>query len=765
MPYSSATAAYLWARDPEVEEMIKYFDQPGKKDNLKGLNSKELEWIAGQALKCQEDFIWAARNYFKITTKRGEDKLFALWESQELVLDRIYYLKARYKRVVRLFILKARQLGASTLIEAMIAWRTMFWPNTNALVVSNVAHHAAYLFGIMLHIYDQVPWWLKPMIASRKQEDGLLFHNPDPDLRRDFPGLNSLITVQEATQLSGIGQGIRLSCIHGSEITDWLPSTAREAIDGDMGKALAEEDPNNFGILETTGRGAGQYCHKLWRKNVELAENAMWTPLFLPAFMEKSRVLPPPSGWHVQGPELDMRARVKDAWVRCDNPVCGQWHESFVNNERWTFADCPWCSTGVMQPFEMSNQQLYYMFIQRLNAQTDVEAQKTMAQELAITAEDAWQLSGYQMFGYNEQKFAADCVRNPIATGNIDAKGAFHGVKEIQKDAGGNVVRVTCWQDWCEVDHRYDDTPLKIWEWPQRGYQYTVGCDVAEGLGADADYSVAVVNKIGRGFEPDVQVATYRSNTITPIEFAWPCCTLGHMYNEAMMSIEVNKYDTTFTTARFQYQYPHMFRWKHLDSTNPLSNKWGWITQENTRPRLWQTARQRLRSKLWIVRSENLAEELKTFQKEEYDSRGGGASEGFHDDEAMAAFIALYTSHDMDWSDTLQCVPLPGQQAVQQDPPWTMKCSRCGHEWPSEFCEIDYAASPTGPQDNPGCPKCRCMLVSGRQKDVNMGHSATPPWATRPGVKPSNGDTPGGDSSDEAFDDFAEQVAVNFDLL
>ena len=92
---------------------------------------------------------------------------FSLW----LLTHTIYRIKNRGK-AQKLQIIKARQLGCSTLIEGLIAWRSMYFPNTNAMVVSHVPRHASYLFGIMLHIYDQLPWWMKPMISSRKEELG-----------------------------------------------------------------------------------------------------------------------------------------------------------------------------------------------------------------------------------------------------------------------------------------------------------------------------------------------------------------------------------------------------------------------------------------------------------------------------------------------------------------------------------------------------------------------------------------------------------------
>src|SRR5207245_2367666 len=176
---------------------------------------------------------------FWIVDKEGNDQPFRLWESQELILDKLYKLRAKNK-IQKLMVLKGRQLGCSTLIEGLIAWRTMYFPNVNAMVLSNVPKHAEYLYNIMLHVYDQLPWWMQPMLSSRKQDDGLHFQNPNQEARRTDPGLNSLVIVQAANQVSGVGQGYRLNAVHGSEYADWEEWRAREIIDGDMVHALAE---------------------------------------------------------------------------------------------------------------------------------------------------------------------------------------------------------------------------------------------------------------------------------------------------------------------------------------------------------------------------------------------------------------------------------------------------------------------------------------------------------------------------------------------
>ena len=215
-----------WRRDPGISELIRFFngkeffnDETGKGD-WDSLNASHIAIIKQEWQKCHDRFEYLARNYFWITTKSQEDQLFRLWESQDLVLQKIYDLREK-GLAQKLYILKARQLGVSVLIEGLIAWKAMFHINSQSLVVSNVDTHAQYLFSIMCHFYDMMPWWLKPECANRRITDGLVFDRKDANLRKVNPGMNSKVMVQWATSPVGIGQGTTLSGFHGSEISDW----------------------------------------------------------------------------------------------------------------------------------------------------------------------------------------------------------------------------------------------------------------------------------------------------------------------------------------------------------------------------------------------------------------------------------------------------------------------------------------------------------------------------------------------------------------
>jgi hypothetical protein len=686
----------MWKRDPAVSTMIEYLDRdlPLKykltddewidlptPEKFSLLSPADRKAVLEQAKDCTEDFTYASRNYFHIVNKDKQDQLFSLWEGQHLILQCYYDLKAK-GQAQKIMVIKARQLGASLLIEAMIAWRAMFFPNTNGLVVGRNAQHAAYLFSLMLYIYDHLPWWLKPESASREEKDRIHFDRRDPKLRGPRPGMNSIVTVQNFEQYSGVGQGTRLDCAHASEYAEPLDDVAEEVINEDLKHALSDR-PDVFGFLESTGKGTGRFAHRLWRameQRLEQGKRPDWYPLFLPSFFETTRVMAPPNGWHMKKPEADMLARVKKEWLRCNDAACQRYRPVTIAGESAIGTRCPECNRGTLLPVILTTEQLVWMEDGRENAEAQSKkAARQYKQELCVTAEQAFQLSGYVLFDDPCQEWMDVTVGPPLMAGRIYATAEIHGADAANGDH--------CYISGCTNDHRHDETPLHVWEKPIAGCEYCAGVDVSEGIGED--YSVIFINKIGKRGMPDEQVAVWRDNRTDPKTLGFYANVLGRWYNDALMCIEYNIYQTTGDEVAVQLSYPNIFRWKHLDSLHPLSGKMHWYTKVNTKSYLHQTAKHWLQNRVWIIRSKNFKAETTTYQKEDYGSRSMGAAEGFFDDEVLAGMISLYCAHEMDCDESGR-VPVPGHVKQEEPATWQMTCKKCKQSWGSSNPEGEY---------------------------------------------------------------------------
>ena len=391
-----------------------------------------------------------------------------------------------------------------------------------------------------------------------------------------------------------------------------------------------------------------------------------------------------------------LKDRVREEWVQCDK--CGQHQVAKFGGRDRNGDQCPACDEGVLHPALIADGKLRWKELKRKNAEAkDKESIKLHDQETAATAEDAWQLSGYAVFDEQCQDAMAMTVRDPqtnvkVKVGFIDSKRRFHGVKfETSRDGSKRPV-IGCFVEGCRSDHTAsmlyeEESNFIVWEDPQVGAAYSVGVDVAEGIGED--FSVIAVNKIGRAGAPDMQVAIWRSNQVEPIDVAFFADTIGRMYNEALMCIEYNFAKIVGNMVRLDFQYPNLFRWKHLDSKDPMSQKYHWITQSNTKPLLWQTARKWIKAGFFIVRSPNFQEETQTFQKEEDDSKSASHTKGAHDDELIAVMIALYCAHEWQADDSGRVSP-PLSVAEVEPPRYEMTCKKCGCVWGAVNPEAEY---------------------------------------------------------------------------
>ena len=443
------------SRDIGVGELVEHFSS-GKfsgivdQSELYQLCTKsEIDTIADEIGRIQADFRYAARNYFHIVSKDGVDVNFHLWESQEIILDNLLRMKES-GRSQKAYILKARQLGASILIEALGAWQCCFFANKSGLVVSVDRKHAAYTFKYLQGIYKNLPTFLRPYHSTFKIEEGLVFDTPFGENNIEKPGLNSSIELQWANRKSGVGQGMRLTFAHLTEISTYR--NLDEIVEEDLKHALVQS-PDTIAVLESTPRGAGTPSHSLWNRIIDLGDDSDWCAIYIPWHFEKTRILAPSKGWRPDSSSIAMRETTEDSWVKCSNRLCGRCQERTVKGIDHSLYKCKFCGIGTMGPIRLSDFQLNWYEHQRKNSK-DV---RKLHQELSSTATEAFITSGEPVFPDVAQDFVNYCVRKPIAMGFFDEVGKFHGVTKSG----------ACCIEGCLAEHDYDDKSLWVWEFPK----------------------------------------------------------------------------------------------------------------------------------------------------------------------------------------------------------------------------------------------------------------------------------------------------------
>ena len=191
---------------------------------------------------------------------------------------------------MRIIILKARQMGFSTLTEAIIFFLTVTAKYVESMIVAHKDEATANLFRMSKRFYDELPPALRPMQrASNAQE--LLFDRP-AKYKGEAQGLGSRIRCATAGG-SGVGRSYTLKCLHLSEFAFW-PGDKRETFSG-----LVQAVPDRLGtviIIESTANGYDEF-KKMWDDAVQAERDGTdgFTPIFFAWFeMEEYRRAPLP---------------------------------------------------------------------------------------------------------------------------------------------------------------------------------------------------------------------------------------------------------------------------------------------------------------------------------------------------------------------------------------------------------------------------------------------------------------------------------------
>ena len=229
------------------------------------------------------------QRFLKIRDKDGHLIPFLLNKPQL----RLYaVIKEQWKagKPVRIIILKARQMGFSTLVEGIIFWLAVTAFNVECMIVAHTDEATRKLFQMSRRFYEYLPAQLKPMQKASNANE-LIFDKP-AKYRGKTPGLGSHIRVATAGG-TGIGRGSTLRALHLSEFA-WWPGDKRATLTGLM--QAVPDRPGTLVVIESTAKGYDEF-KKLWDEAVENEKQGIegFIPVFFAWFEmdEYRRAVPP----------------------------------------------------------------------------------------------------------------------------------------------------------------------------------------------------------------------------------------------------------------------------------------------------------------------------------------------------------------------------------------------------------------------------------------------------------------------------------------
>lgn len=335
-----------------------------KGNPTRDLTVEERGFILNEVLISKVSFPYWAERYAYVNLQGADvGPMYPLWESQRLILEQIAKLEHRgyfdhHPDGVLVNILKARQLGASTLSEAMGAHRVTTQSNIFGLVAADVPEQSAFTFDMLERIVDHLPWYLSPKVTEHVKNTEIAFDSGS----HVWVGAGKSVRGTE-NKRGQLGRGKTLSYVHLTELSTWdEPGQIDDAL-----MPTVHIHPAVLVILESTAKGRNNWWHEHWKNSKDAI--GRFTPIFIPWYAEKSRYwLPAPLGW-VPSEETLAHAR------RCEE-----------TGPRW-----------VGRPVRLTRNQLFWYESTRNTFLSKGELAKFL-EEYCSDDEEAFQFSGYGVF-------------------------------------------------------------------------------------------------------------------------------------------------------------------------------------------------------------------------------------------------------------------------------------------------------------------------------------------------------------------------------
>jgi hypothetical protein len=541
----------------------------------------------------RDNFPQFASSQLWIITKEGTLDLFKLNRAQKR-LWQIVKQKLEDGEPVRIYILKARQLGFSTLISGIIFWFVALHKYKTCLMVSHDLQSAEQILNKLKTFWTRMTKQIRPdqKLSNRKE---LYLTN------KKGTGNESRVVVQTADNVH-LGASMTIHAAHLSEFARYEKIQANVRLAWATLEQTVPYKPNTMIFLETTAWGFG-FAKDVW----DDPDNG-FTKLFI-------------------------------SWVAGDEYTSD---EPLLEGELFDVPDSPYGDEVTIRGIVRKELRFWYPEEAKEETWVEVESLKRLRwrrekihggfngdialfqQEYPITPQEAFLTSGSAVFDNLKLSDIMTTLREEPAPERYrwdnDAQTFYPAPRSGQ---------------------------LLEWSPPERGRSYLIGVDVSEGL-IDGDESAVQVLET-----PSMSQVARWSGLISPDDLADLVGWLGHRYNTAAVCVEVNGpgYATNLRLAK-QLYYPLIYRREVHDSTKiGFQKKWGFQTNKQTKQILIGTLREALAKDTILIRDIETAKQMAHYvlNNEKYE-----AAAGYHDDMVMALALALQMG--LQWTPSLPSV-------------------------------------------------------------------------------------------------------------
>lgn len=525
---------------------------------------------------------------------------------------------------IRVIILKARQMGFSTLIEAFALWCTLGHDEWNTILVATDDDQARLIFEMTQRMYDEMPvneLRLPRFHISSFTANNIWFKKPSERVKKFksnrnewWIDLNSKIRIASAEKKGALGKAGTWQTVHGSEVADW--PQLRKSLAALL--AACHDVPETSVFLESTAFGMNEF-YDMWNHRTigKLKVPYDWQNVFVPWYWDAKYEMDVEGDQQfVDQAEEALYRRIMDdkqLWRELDPDLTEDrvWHKLF-----W-------------RRFTLSHKY-----------QGDVDE---FCQYYPSYAEEAFRFSGQSVYKTTELSRIETMVREPTWRGNLNIV-SERFKKSADFDRYGVQLEISMTP--------FDYGRFKIWEYPQESMRYIIGADIAEGRASEGvsedqskyDFScgqvfkVCTTDEIRRTGYLLRQVACWHGNC-DPHLFGYLMVAVAQLYNWAFLAWEANGVGSALKGPILDHcGYRNIYMREDTDriARRPASIP-GWKTTGRTKPYMVSVGQMLIHNREMEIVDASTLNEMKSFSQ--IGENKFAAARG-HDDREMAKLVA-----------------------------------------------------------------------------------------------------------------------------
>lgn len=404
-----------------------------------------LKALRGLIKRCIEEFPFFAHKMLKIATKKGAILPLELNRAQLYVHD-LLEQQLFEENQVRVLILKGRQQGMSTYVQARYYWKIRFRAAVKAFILTHEQAATNNLFDMTFRYHDNMHPMLKPE-TERANTKELRFTHNDSGYKVSTAGTK------------GTGRSGTVHYFHGSEVAFWPHAETHAA---GVLQSVPDGEASEI-IFESTANGIGGYFHDLWQKAE--AGQSEFMAVFLPWYWQPEYRKRAPRDWKPTDIELETAevyglSREQLYWAHQKNIQLGgdvgEWGWLFLQEYPFTAADAfqqsgqdTLCSTQAIakarrrDPKEVSDYGAHIIGVDPARYGND------RASVIHRQGNKAWGMKSYQKISTTQLavKVAHMCDEaaaegNPVKAIFVDEIGVGAGTVDALEDMGYPVIGI-----------------------------------------------------------------------------------------------------------------------------------------------------------------------------------------------------------------------------------------------------------------------------------------------------------------------------------